>query len=82
MTEFPSVSTLAARYQQISINPQKISGQCGRLKCCLNFELDAYTEVLGDFTNTKTKLQSKKGDAKFVKLDVFKRNMVYFYDMH
>ncbi|MDC0204864.1 regulatory iron-sulfur-containing complex subunit RicT [Flavobacteriales bacterium] len=79
MTEFPSVSTSAARYQQLSINPQKISGQCGRLKCCLNFELDAYTEGLGEFPSTKTKLQSKKGDAKFVKLDVFKRKMFYFY---
>jgi len=79
MTEFPSVSTSAARYQQLSINPQKLSGQCGRLKCCLNFELDAYTEALGDFPSTKTKLKSKKGEAKFIKLDVFKRKMYYFY---
>ena len=79
MTEFPSVSTSAARYQQLSINPQKLSGQCGRLKCCLNFELDAYTEALEDFPSTKTKLKSKKGEAKFIKLDVFKRKMYYFY---
>ena len=79
MTTFPSVSTGAARYQQLSINPQKISGQCGRLKCCLNFELDAYTEALSDFPNTKIKLKSKKGEAKFVKLDVFKRRLFYFY---
>ena len=79
MTEFPSVSTTAVRYQQLSINPQKISGQCGRLKCCLNFELDAYTEALQDFPSTKTKLKTKKGEAKFVKLDVFKRKMFYFY---
>ena len=79
MTEFPSVSTSAARYQQLSINPQKLSGQCGRLKCCLNFELDAYTEALEDFPSTKTKLKSKKGEAKFIKLDVFKRKIYYFY---
>lgn len=79
MTEFPSVSTTAVRYQQLSINPQKISGQCGRLKCCLNFELDAYTEALEGFPSTKTKLKTKKGEAKFVKLDVFKRKMFYYY---
>ena len=78
MTKFPSVSTTAVRYQQLSINPQKISGQCGRLKCCLNFELDSYVEALKDFPNTKIKLRSKQGDAKFVKLDVFKRRMFYF----
>lgn len=78
MTKFPSVSTTAVRYQQLSINPQKISGQCGRLKCCLNFELDSYVEALKDFPNTKIKLRSKQGDAKFVKLDVFKGRMFYF----
>jgi len=78
MTEFPSVSTGAARYQQLSINPQKISGQCGRLKCCLNFELDGYTEALKDFPSSKTQLKTQKGTAKFVKLDVFKRVMFYF----
>ncbi len=78
MTDFPSVSTNAARYQQLSINPQKISGQCGRLKCCLNFELDGYTEALGEFPSTKIKLKSKEGVAKFVKLDVFKGVLFYF----
>ena len=78
MTQFPSVSTGAARYQQLAINPQKISGQCGRLKCCLNFELDAYTEALKDFPSSKTKLKTKQGIAKFVKLDVFKGLMYYF----
>ena len=78
MTDFPSVSTSAARYQQLSINPQKISGQCGRLKCCLNFELDGYTEALKDFPSTKVQLKSKKGNAKFVKLDVFKGILFYF----
>jgi cell fate regulator YaaT (PSP1 superfamily) len=78
MTEFPSVSTGAARYQQLSINPQKISGQCGRLKCCLNFELDGYTEALKSFPSSNTRLKTKKGTAKFVKLDVFKGVMFYF----
>jgi cell fate regulator YaaT (PSP1 superfamily) len=78
MTGFPSVSTSAARYQQLSINPQKISGQCGRLKCCLNFELDGYTEALKDFPSSKIQLKTKKGIAKFVKLDVFKQVMFYF----
>jgi len=78
MTDLPSVSTNAARYQQLSINPQKISGQCGRLKCCLNFELDGYTEALKDFPSTKVQLKSKKGIAKFVKLDVFKGVLFYF----
>ncbi len=78
MTEFPPVSTGAARYQQLSINPQKISGQCGRLKCCLNFELDGYTEALKEFPSSKTQLKTKRGTAKFVKLDVFKGLMYYF----
>jgi cell fate regulator YaaT (PSP1 superfamily) len=78
MTEFTPVSTGAARYQQLSINPQKISGQCGRLKCCLNFELDGYTEALKEFPSSKTQLKTKRGTAKFVKLDVFKGLMYYF----
>jgi len=78
MTEFPSVSTGAARYQQLSINPQKISGQCGRLKCCLNFELDGYTEALKNFPSNKAQLKTKKGIGKFAKLDVFKGVMFYF----
>ena len=77
MTEFPAVSTSAARYQQLAINPQKISGQCGRLKCCLNFELDGYTEALKQFPSTKIKLKTKIGSAKFVKLDVFKGVLFY-----
>ncbi len=49
LTDFQSVSTSAARYQQLSLNPQKLAGQCGKLKCCLNFELDAYLESLKTF---------------------------------
>lgn len=79
MTDFPVVNTSSARYQQLSINPQKISGQCGRLKCCLNFELDSYTEALKKFPSTKTKLKFKNGILRFVKMDVFKSKMYYFY---
>lgn len=79
MTEFPSVSTSAVRYQQLSINPQKISGQCGRLKCCLNFELDGYLEALANFPNTKTMLKTKKDNARFLKMDIFKKKLWYTY---
>ena len=79
MTEFPSVSTSAVRYQQLSINPQKISGQCGRLKCCLNFELDGYLDALEDFPKTKTMLNTKKDKARFLKMDIFKKKLWYTY---
>ena len=79
MTKFPSVSTSAVRYQQLSINPQKISGQCGRLKCCLNFELDSYLDGLSDFPNTKTILKTKQDKAKFLKMDIFKKKLWYTY---
>jgi cell fate regulator YaaT (PSP1 superfamily) len=78
MTKFPSVSTTAVRYQQLSINPQKISGQCGRLKCCLNFELDGYVEALKEFPNTKIKLRSKQGDAKFIGVSPFLFSAIIF----
>lgn len=79
MTNFPSVSTSAARYQQLAINPQKISGQCGRLKCCLNFELDSYIEGLKNFPDSKLILKTIKGKAKCFKTDVFKQKMFYYY---
>ena len=60
-------------------NPQKISGQCGRLKCCLNFELDGYLDALSDFPNTKTMLRTKKDKAKFLKMDIFKKKLWYSY---
>ena len=56
LTDFRSVSTSAARYQQLSLNPQKLAGQCGKLKCCLNYELDFYQDALKDFPNSNTKL--------------------------
>ena len=80
LTDFRSVSTSAARYQQLSLNPQKLAGQCGKLKCCLNFELDMYIEELKDFPKTDIKLYTEKGSAFHIKTDVFKRLMWYLYD--
>tara|TARA_B100000524_G_scaffold174402_2_gene89553 strand:- start:11254 stop:12405 length:1152 start_codon:yes stop_codon:yes gene_type:complete len=77
LTDFRSVSTSAARYQQLSLNPQKLAGQCGKLKCCLNFELDAYLEGLKSFPRTDVRLKTQKGDAYHVKTDVFKGTMWY-----
>jgi len=79
LSDFRSVSTSAARYQQLSLNPQKLAGQCGKLKCCLNYELDMYLEGLKEFPRTDIKLKTKKGDAYHVKTDVFKKTMWYSY---
>lgn len=79
LTDFRSVSTSAARYQQLSLNPQKLAGQCGKLKCCLNFELDSYLESLKAFPKKEIKLKTQKGDAYHVKTDVFKGTMWYAY---
>jgi len=80
LTDFRSVSTSAARYQQLSLNPLKLAGQCGKLKCCLNYELDAYLEALKDFPKTEIKLQTKKGIAICQKTDIFKGHMWYAYE--
>ncbi len=80
LTDFRSVSTASARYQQLSLNPQKLAGQCGKLKCCLNFELDAYIEALKAFPKADTKLYTKKGKAFHIKTDVFRGLMWYIYD--
>lgn len=79
LTDFRSVSTSAARYQQLSLNPQKLAGQCGKLKCCLNFELDGYVEALKEFPDTNLKLKTKKGQAFYRKMDIFKNMMWYSY---
>src|SRR5699024_3403320 len=63
LTDFRSVSTRAARYQQLSLNPQKLAGQCGKLKCCLNYELDSYLDALKDFPKKEIKLETQKGKA-------------------
>lgn len=80
LTDFRSVSTSAARYQQLSLNPQKLAGQCGKLKCCLNYELDMYLDALKAFPKGETKLQSEKGRAVHIKTDVFKKEMWYAYE--
>lgn len=72
LTDFRTVSTSAARYQQLSLNPQKLAGQCGKLKCCLNYELDSYLDALKDFPNMKTKLETERGTAFTQKVDIFK----------
>jgi len=79
LTDFRTVSTSAARYQQMSLNAQKLSGQCGKLKCCLNFELDMYLEELKSFPKHDTKIYTEKGMAYHVKTDVFKHQMWYAY---
>jgi cell fate regulator YaaT (PSP1 superfamily) len=80
LTDFRSVSTSAARYQQLSLNPQKLAGQCGKLKCCLNYELDMYLDEIKSFPKTDTKLRTEKGNAYHIKTDVFKRQMWYAYE--
>ena len=72
LTDFRTVSTSAARYQQLSLNPQKLAGQCGKLKCCLNYELDSYLDALKEFPNPKTKLETEAGTAFPQKIDIFK----------
>lgn len=77
--DFKSVSTNTARIQQLSINPQKLAGQCSKLKCCLNYEYECYTDAMKDFPNTDIILKTKKGAAQYQKTDVFKRVIWYSY---
>lgn len=77
LSDFKSVTTTAARYQNLSINQTKLSGQCGRLKCCLNYELDTYLDALQHFPNNAEVLQTTKGPANLVKKDIFKNLMWY-----
>lgn len=79
MSDFRSVSTSAAKYQQLSLNPQKLAGQCGKLKCCLNFELDSYVDALSEFPAHNVQLQTEKGTAKWIKSDIFKGHLWYMY---
>lgn len=80
LTDFRTVNTSAARYQQLALNPQKLAGQCGKLKCCLNYELDSYLDALKAFPDTNVKLKTKKGEASFQKMDIFKNLIWYSYD--
>jgi cell fate regulator YaaT (PSP1 superfamily) len=77
LTDFKSVNTTAARYQNLSINQTKLSGQCGRLKCCLNYELDTYLDALQNFPDNTDTLQVAKGNALLIKKDIFRSLMWY-----
>jgi len=79
LRDFRSVNTGAARYQQLSLNPLKLAGQCGKLKCCLNYELDAYVDALKEFPESTPKLETRKGIAFHQKSDIFKGLMFYSY---
>jgi len=79
LIDLRNVSTSAARYQQLSLNPQKLAGQCGKLKCCLNYELDTYLDALTDFPKSDVVLKTEKGEATFIKMDIFKRVFWYTY---
>ena len=79
LTDYRSVTTSAARYQQLSLNPLKLAGQCGKLKCCLNYELDAYRSALKNFPKPDIKLKTAKGIGVFQKMDIFKEHLWYSY---
>jgi len=75
LSDFKNVSTSAARYQNLSLNPSKLSGQCGRLKCCLNYELETYMEALEDIPKIEGPLLTDKGEATLQKTDIFRKIM-------
>ena len=79
LTDFKSVSTSAARYQNLSLNPLKLSGQCGRLKCCLNYELETYMEELKDIPKVEKSLKTGEGEAFLQKTDIFKKLMWFSF---
>ena len=79
LTDFRKVNTASARYQQLSLNPQKLAGQCGKLKCCLNYELDSYLSALKEFPSQNVTLKTEKGLGVFVKMDIFKEVLWYTY---
>jgi cell fate regulator YaaT (PSP1 superfamily) len=79
LTDFKNVATSAARYQNLSLNPSKLSGQCGRLKCCLNYELDSYVEALKFIPDVEKPLLTHKGEAYLQKTDIFRKLMWFAY---
>ena len=81
-TNFVSVSTAAARFQDISLNPQKLAGQCAKLKCCLNYEVDAYVEASKGLPSRDIELETKDGTYYFFKADILKRELTYSTDKH
>lgn len=80
LSKFQSVTTQAARIQQLALNPQKLAGQCSKLKCCLNFEYDVYVDALKEFPDTRIMLKTKKGNAFYQKTEVFKKLIWYAYE--
>lgn len=80
LSDFKSVSTSAARYQNLSLNPSKLSGQCGRLKCCLNYELETYMTALEDIPEVESPLLTKTGPATLQKTDIFRKIMWFSYE--
>jgi len=79
LTKFRSVSTNSARTQQLSLNPQKLAGQCSKLKCCINYENSCYQDILKDFPDTEKDLVTKKGTAIYQKMDILKKYIGYTY---
>jgi cell fate regulator YaaT (PSP1 superfamily) len=79
LTDFKTVSTSAARYQNLSLNTLKLAGQCGKLKCCLNYELDTYMDALKHIPDNVNVLKTEKGDARLQKTDIFKKIMWFSY---
>ncbi len=80
LVDFKNVTTSAARYQNLSLNPGKLSGQCGRLKCCLNYELDTYMDAIKDIPQVERPLQTEQGPAKLQKTDIFRKLMWFSYN--
>lgn len=80
LVDFKNVTTSAARYQNLSLNPGKLSGQCGRLKCCLNYELDTYMDAIKDIPQVEKPLLTEKGPAKLQKTDIFRKLMWFNYN--
>lgn len=79
LTDLRSVTTSAARYQQLALNPQKLAGLCGKLKCCLNYELDMYVEAIKSYPSPNAKLKTKQGTGVHMKTDIFAEKMWYLF---
>ncbi|MFW5644487.1 MAG: PSP1 domain-containing protein [Bacteroidota bacterium] len=80
ITNFVSVTTIAARYQEVSLNPQKLAGQCGKLKCCLNYEVSSYVDAQKDFPDRNILLKTLQGEAYFQKTDIYRGIYWYSFD--
>jgi cell fate regulator YaaT (PSP1 superfamily) len=80
LTDFKNVNTSAARYQNLSLNPTKLSGQCGRLKCCLNYELDTYMDALKDIPTINDRITTSRGQATLQKTDIFRKMMWFSFE--